>query len=73
VPVDQYTVADCRLAPSRPIWGAVTLVPKPGATVPRLTVVFERIGSIWNVHSSGTGATGCDAPAPVPAELHLGC
>jgi hypothetical protein len=68
-----YTVADCRLAPSQPIWGAVALVPKPGQVVPRLTVVFERIGSIWNVHSSGTGATGCDAPAPVPSELRLGC
>jgi hypothetical protein len=41
--------------------------------VPGLTVVFERIGSIWNVHSYGQGATGCDAPAPVPTELRLGC
>jgi hypothetical protein len=73
VPVERYTVGDCRLAPSLPIWGAVALVPKPGETVPHLTVVFERIGSIWNVHSSGSGATGCDAPAPVPTELHLGC
>jgi len=51
----------------------VVLTPKPGQTVPPLTVVVEQLGSIWTVHSYGTGATGCDAPAPVPAELHLGC
>jgi hypothetical protein len=73
VPVDSYTIGDCRLAPSRPTWGAVVLTPKPGQTVPRLTVVEERIGSIWTVHSYGPGATGCDAPPPVPAELGLGC
>jgi hypothetical protein len=73
VPVDSYTVGDCRLAASQPIWSAVTLTPKPGQGVPRLTVVVERIGSIWTVHSYGPGATGCDAPAPVPAELRLGC
>jgi hypothetical protein len=73
VPVDSYTVGDCRLAASQPIWSAVTLTPKPGQSVSRLTVVVERIGSIWTVHSYGTGATGCDAPAPVPSELRLGC
>jgi hypothetical protein len=73
VPVDRYTVTDCRLASSNLIWAAATLVPKPGASVPRLTVVFERIGSIWTVHSYGSDPTGCDAPAPVPAELALGC
>src|SRR5690349_21683421 len=46
VPVERYTVTDCRLSPTRQIWGAVTLVPKPGETVPPLTVVFERIGSL---------------------------
>jgi hypothetical protein len=73
VPVANYTITDCRLAPSQPIWGAVTLVPKPGETVDRLTVVLQRLGSIWTVHSYNTGATGCDAPAPVPAELRVGC
>jgi hypothetical protein len=73
VPVDRYTISDCRLSPTRPIWGAVTLAPKPGETVPPLTVVFERVGSIWTLHSFGEGATGCDAPAPAPSELDLGC
>ena len=73
IPVDSYTVADCRIAPSSLIWAAVVLAPKPGQTVPQLTVVAERIGSLWTVHSYGPGATGCDAPAPVPAELRLGC
>jgi hypothetical protein len=73
VPVDDYTIGECRLAPSQPTWSAVVLTPKPGQTVPRLNVVVERIGSIWTVHSYGPGATGCDAPAPVPAELGLGC
>jgi hypothetical protein len=73
VPLGSYTIGDCRLAPSQPIWSAVSLTPKPGQTVPHLTVVVERIGSIWTVHSYGAGATGCDAPAPVPAELALGC
>ena len=73
VPVDQYTVTNCRLASSNLIWGAVTLAPKSGTSVPRLTVVFERIGSIWNVHSYDHGPTGCDAPAPVPTQLGLGC
>ena len=73
MPLDSYTIGDCRLAPSQLIWGAVTLTPNPGQSVPRLTVVAERIGSIWTVHSYGSGPTGCDAPAPVPAELGLGC
>ena len=29
--------------------------------------------SNWTVQSYNTGATGCDAPPPVPAELRLGC
>ena len=73
VPVERYTVTDCRLSPTHQIWGAVTLTPNPGETVPTLTVVFERVGSLWTVHSSGEGPTGCDAPAPAPAELRLGC
>jgi hypothetical protein len=73
VPLDSYSIAGCRLAPSSTIWGAVALAPKPGQTAPPLTVVVERLGSIWSVHSYATGATGCDAPAPVPAELQLGC
>ena len=73
VPLDSYSIAGCRLAPSAPIWGAVALAPKPGQTAPPLTVVVELLGSIWSVHSFASGATGCDAPAPVPAELQLGC
>jgi|SRR6478735_7918878 len=73
VPVDSYTVDHCRLASSNLIWGAVTLTPKPGQTVAPMTAVLERIGSIWEVHSYAAGPTGCDAPAPVPAELGLGC
>jgi hypothetical protein len=73
VPVENYSITGCRIAASQPIWAAVTLVPKPGETVDRLTVVLQRLGSIWTVHSYNTGATGCDAPAPVPAELRLGC
>ena len=73
IPTDSYTVGDCRIAPSSLIWAAVVLRPKPGETVPQLTVVAERIGSLWTVRSYGPGPTGCDAPAPVPAELRLGC
>jgi hypothetical protein len=73
VPVASYTVTNCRLASSQPIWGAVTLAPNAGTSVAPLTVVFERVGSIWDVHSYGAGATGCDAPAPVPTQLGLGC
>jgi hypothetical protein len=73
VPVDRYAIGHCRLASSNLIWGALTLTPKPGETVAPMTVVLERIGSIWQVHSYATGATGCDAPAPVPTELALGC
>jgi hypothetical protein len=73
VPIDSYTIGRCRLASSNLIWGAVTLTPKAGQTVAPMTVVLERVGSIWQVHSYGSGATGCDAPAPVPAELGVGC
>jgi hypothetical protein len=73
VPLASYAISNCRLASSNLIWGAVTLTPKPGQTVAPMTVVLERIGSIWDVHSYASGATGCDAPAPVPTELALGC
>lgn len=73
VPVASYDVTDCRRSGSQPIWAAVTLRPKPGQTVAPLNVVLELFGSIWTVHSYGAGATGCDAPAPVPAELRTGC
>ncbi|MGZ4675660.1 MAG: hypothetical protein ACXVJ7_12350 [Acidimicrobiia bacterium] len=73
VPVADYTVTDCRLSSSHPLWSAVTMAPRPGTTAPRLTVALERIGSIWTVHSYAQGATGCDAPPPVPTELRLGC
>jgi len=73
VPVASYTVTDCRLSATQPIWAAVTLAPRPGQTVPQLTVAMNRIGALWTVHSYGQGPTGCDAPAPVPTELRLGC
>ena len=73
IPIDSYTVGDCRIAPSSLIWAAVACARNRARPSPPLTVVAERIGSLWTVHSYGPGATGCDAPAPVPAELRLGC
>ncbi len=73
VPTGSYTVTRCRISGTQPIWSAVTLAPRPGQSVSALTVVMERIGSIWTLHSYGAGPTGCDAPPPVPAELRLGC
>jgi len=73
VAIASYDVTGCRRAPSNLIWGAVTLTPKAGQSAAPVTVVLERIGSIWTVHSYGTGATGCDAPPPVPSELGLDC
>ena len=73
VPTGSYTVTNCRVSTAVPIWAAVTLTPRPGQAVPPITVVVERIGSIWTLHSYATGPTGCDAPAPVPTELALGC
>jgi hypothetical protein len=72
-PMASYDVTDCRRSTSQPIWAAVTLAPKPGQSVGRLTVVLERLGSIWVVHSYAFGPSGCDAPPPVPSELRLGC
>lgn len=73
VPTGSYTVTHCRLSSTQPTWSAVTLTPRPGQSVTPLTVVMERIGSIWTLHSYSAGPTGCDAPPPVPAELRLGC
>ena len=73
VPIGSYDVVNCRLAGSNPIWAAVGLNPKPGTNVTPLTVVLQRLGSIWTVHAYGITRVGCDAPAPVPAELALGC
>ncbi|MBK5289136.1 MAG: hypothetical protein JJE46_11805 [Acidimicrobiia bacterium] len=73
VPLASYTIADCRIADANPIWAAVTLVPNPGANVIRLTVVLQRLGSIWTVFAYGAGPVGCNAPPPVPDQLQLGC
>lgn len=73
VPVAQYDIVDCRIAPANPIWGAVSLAPKPGTNVTPLIVALERIGSIWSVRAYATDHVACDAPAPVPAQLRLGC
>lgn len=68
-----YTVAQCRLAASSPIWAAAQIVPNPGAPIGPATVLLERIGSIWTVSAYGTGAIGCPAPPNVRAELLLTC
>ena len=73
VPLIDYAITDCRIAESNQIWAAVTLQPKPGTAAVRLTVALQRIGSIWTVAAYGPGAVSCDAPAPAPAELRLGC
>ncbi len=68
---NQFTITDCRIADANPIWAAVTLVPKAGAG--RLTVVLQRVGSIWTIYGVGPTGVGCDTPAPVPTQLRLGC
>ncbi len=73
VPIGSYDVVNCRIAGSNPIWAAVGLNPKAGTGVTPLTVVLQRLGSIWTVHAYGITRVGCDAPPPVPAELGLGC
>ncbi len=73
VPLEKYTISDCRIANSNQIWSAVTLVPNPGSGVTPLTVALERIGSIWSVRSYAASHVACDAPPPVPQELRLGC
>ena len=73
VPLQKYTIANCRVSTANPIWSAVTLVPNAGSGVPQLIVALERLGSTWQVRSYGQNHVACDAPAPVPAQLQLGC
>ena len=73
VPLAKYTISDCRIAASNQIWSAVTLVPNPGSGVVQLTVVLQRIGSIWTVQAYGQTHVSCNAPPPVALELRLGC
>lgn len=73
VPLDKYTISECRVATSNQIWSAVTLVPNPGSGVQQLTVALERVGALWRVHAYGPIPVACDAPPPVPTELRLGC
>ena len=73
MPIAKYMISDCRIAASNQIFSAVTLVPNPGSGVVQLTVALQRIGSIWTVQAYGQSHVSCDAPPPVPAELHLGC
>ena len=70
----QFSVQACHLAASSPIWAAAQIVANPGATIPRYTVVLQRIGSLWNVMDVGeSGHSGCDAPSEIRADLGLGC
>jgi hypothetical protein len=71
--VGQYTVQDCRVAPSNPIWAAALAVPNPGVQLDTATILLERIGALWNVVGVGTSNVGCQAPAPVQAELSVSC
>ncbi len=73
VPLAKYTISDCRIAASNPIWSAVSLVPNRGTGVTPLTVALERVGSIWSVRGYASNHVACDAPPPVPQELRLGC
>lgn len=73
VPLENYTIANCRVSTANPIWSAVTLVPHAGSGLPPLIVALERVGSIWQVRAYGQDHVACDAPAPVPTELQLGC
>ncbi len=73
VPLEKYTIANCRVSVANPIWSAVTLVPNPGSGVAQLTVALERVGALWNVKAYGQNHVACSAPPPVPTELQLGC
>src|SRR4051794_1417707 len=50
----QYSVQNCRLAPSNPIWAAALAVPNPGVQIDPATILLERIGALWNVVAVGT-------------------
>lgn len=69
----QYTVKQCRIAASSPIWAAAVTVPSPGVQLDRATVVLQRIGALWNVEQVGTSNVGCNAPAAVKVDLGLVC
>lgn len=69
----QFTVRECRIAASAPIWAAATIVPNPGIQLDRSTVVLQRIGALWNVEEVGTSNLGCDAPPAVRADLGISC
>lgn len=71
--VGTFAVVDCRLSPSIPIWAAANTSPKPGAVLPRQTIVVQRIGAIWTVEEVGTGPVGCNIAQPIPRELQLAC
>lgn len=71
--VGTFVVVDCRLSPSIPIWAAANTSPKPGAALPRQTIVVQRIGAIWTVEVVGTGPVGCNIAQPIPTELLLAC
>lgn len=70
----EFSVQACHLAASSPIWAAAQIVANPGVTIPRYTVVLQRIGALWNVMDVGeSGHSGCDAPSEIRADLGLGC
>ena len=70
----QYTIQQCRIAASSPIWAAAEIVPNPGVQLDPATVVLQRIGALWNVEGTGTSGAGCTtAPASVRTELGLTC
>ena len=70
----QYTVQECRLAPSSPIWAAAEIVPNPGVVLDGATVVLQRIGALWNVEDTGTSGVGCGVtPSNIRTELRLIC
>ena len=70
----EFSVQACHLAASSPIWAAAQIVANPGVTIPRYTVVLQRIGALWNVMDvDESGHSGCDAPSEIRADLGLGC
>ena len=71
--VGQFTIQNCRIATSSPIWAAADVVPNPGVQLDRSQVLLQRIGALWNVESVGTSNVGCAAPVAVKGELRLSC